>query len=121
MRTVVLASELQAAQAENPSQTLEIVTAGQEGTLVKVDTAVNERDETRVEFVAPKKTLVIEDNVDIVPGSETALISTLVQNLLQASQDVLATLTTTNTLLLLTTGPKFDKIASKAISKMLSL
>ena len=42
MRTVVLASELQAAQVENPSQTLEIVTAGQEGTFVRVDTAVNE-------------------------------------------------------------------------------
>ena len=61
--------------------------------------------------------MVIEDNANTVPGSETTLISTLVQNPLQASQDVLATLTTTNILLLLTTGPKFDKIASGAISK----
>ena len=59
MRTMVLASELQAAYNKNPSQTLKIVTTGQEGTLARVDTIVNEWAETKVKSAAPKGTLVI--------------------------------------------------------------
>lgn len=76
---------------------------------------MNERAETRVESTVPKRTLVIEDNDDIVPASETALISTPIQNPLQVSQEVPTILITANTLLLFTVGLKFYKIAFGAI------
>ena len=57
-----------------------------------------------------------EAQVDAVLASEVALISTPVQNLAQASQDIPATPTIANALLLLTIGPKFERTTTEAIS-----
>ena len=106
MRTVVLASELQATQTKRLSQTLEIVLVVQERTLARVEISVQEKFEDKDKFVAPERT---------APTTEVVPISTLVQNTLQASQHIPATPTNANTMLLLTAGLKFDKIASRVI------
>ena len=56
-----------------------------------------------------------EAQVDIVLAFEAALISTLVQNPAQVSQDIHTTPTTANALLLLTTSPKFDRTTTEDI------
>ena len=115
MRRVVLPSEQQPAEAKTQPQSLQIVLASPEGTLTRINTSVVERAETRAKASTPERTLVTKANVDTVPSSKIALISTPVQNPIQASQDVLATLTTVNALLLLTTRPKFDKTTSEVV------
>ena len=114
---MVLASEVQAAQTETQPQNLQILPASKERTLARVNTSVAERVEIRVETIAPEGTLVIEANVDTVLASEATLISTPIQNQMQASQYVPTTLTIGNAISLLTVGPKFDKIGSKAVSE----
>ena len=113
----MLASEVQAAQTETQPQNLQILPASKERTLARVNTSVAERVEIRVETIAPEGTLVIEANADTVLASEATLISTPIQNQMQASQYVPATLTIGNAISLLTVGPKFDKIGSKASSE----
>ena len=113
----MLASEVQAAQTETQPQNLQILPASKERTLARVNTSVAERVEIRVETIAPEGTLVIEANADTVLASEATLISTPIQNQMQASQYVPATLTIGNAISLLTVGPKFDKIGSKAGSE----
>ena len=73
---------------------------------------MQERVEDRAESGAKERIVVIEENVDIVLALEVALISTPIQNILKASQEVFTTPTTANTLLMLTNGPKFDKTTS---------
>ena len=59
--------------------------------------------------------MVIKDNAATILGSENALISTSIQNPIQASQHVPTIPTTANTFLLLTTRSKFDKTAFRAV------
>ena len=58
--------------------------------------------------------MVSEAQVDAIPAFETTLISTPMQNPTQASQDIPATLTIANALLLLNIGSKFDKTTTKS-------
>ena len=64
--------------------------------------------------------MVAEAQVDVVHAIETTFISTPLQNLTTTtatiSQDIPATISTAKTLLLLTTGPKFDRTAAEATS-----
>ena len=85
-----------------------------------------ERIDTATEATAPEKTeiertqtLVTETQANVVLKSEAILISTLMSDLAitTASQNNLATLSTTKTLLLLTTCPRFDRTATEVGSK----
>ena len=72
-----------------------------------------EGTKTRIEVAAPKGLLVIEAQVDTVPTSKAATV----QNpTLSTSQDIPATLSIAKTLLLFTTGPRFDRTATEAAS-----
>ena len=116
MRRVVLSSEQQAAEAGTQRQKLQIFPACPKRTLAKINISVVKRTETRTEAAAPEETLVTEANVDTGFASEATLI-TLVQYLIQASQDVPATPTTANAPLLLTAGLKFDRTTSETVSE----
>ena len=70
MRKVVLASELQAAQAETQPLPLQTIHASPNGTLARVDTSIVARVEIIVETTTPKGTLVTKVNVEV------ALLST---------------------------------------------
>ena len=118
MRKLVLPFEQLAVEAETQPKNLQIVPIGPKGTLARIDIGVVERAKTRTKAAAPKGTLAIEAQVDAVPTSKAALISTLVQTQVQASQDILATTTIANALLLLTTRPKFDRTTFEAISEL---
>ena len=75
-----------------------------------------ERTQTKTKVAAPEGTLVTEAQIDVVLASETAFISIPVQNPTQASQDIPATPTIANTLLL-TTGLKFDRTTTEVASE----
>ena len=73
-----------------------------------------EGTETNTEAAALERILVTGAQVDAIPASKVAIISTLVQNLtLPTFQDIPATPSTTKTLLLLTTGQMFDRTVAK--------
>ena len=75
MRTVVLASELQAIQTKTPFQTLEIVPTIQERTLARVDNVVQERAEDKDKFVVLERTVTLEENANTIPTTKVAHIS----------------------------------------------
>ena len=75
------------------------------------------RTETITKVAAtPEGTLMTETQVDAIPAFEATIFFTLVHNLtLVASQDISASPSTAKTLLLLTTGSRFDRAATEAI------
>ena len=103
IRRVIVPLEQQVAQIGTQPQNLEIVLAGPEGT------------KTRTEAARPEGTLVTKAQVDAIPAIEATIISIPMQNLtLPTFQDIPATRSAAKTLLLLTTGPRFDKTVIEA-------
>ena len=108
MRKVVLAFEQQATQDESSHPTLPLIPINQERTLVRVKEIIKERVKERAKLASAEKSL--EPSTAL--AQEAATFSTPTQTTLPPSQHDPTTPTTTNTLLLLTTGPRFDKTTS---------
>ena len=119
MRRVIVPSKIQAKQAGSVATqplNLPLVPTSQERSIVeKIETAteVTARERTEIERAL---TMVIEAQADVIPTPEAAPISTamLKQAPTITSQDILGNPTTAKTLLLLTSGPRFNKTATQA-------
>lgn len=78
------------------------------------------RTQIGTEATAPEGTMVVKAQVDVVHAAETTLIPLQWKNptsaTTTASQDSPASPSTAKTPLLLTTSPKFDRIATEAAS-----
>ena len=118
MRRVIRPSEEHERTSELPtarSSSLLLIPLNQKGSLVQ-------RAETTPERAEPNRTIVLvsetRNEVDILE-SKTAPLSTLMPHLTIAiaSQEIPITLVTAQTLLLLTSTPKFDRTATPAISE----
>ena len=116
MRRVIMPPEEQARQAATQRQNLPLIPASPERTMDKRIETVTEAAASERTKTERTQTLVTETQADVVPTSKAALKSTPMPNpaIATASQDILATPSTAKTLLLLTIGPRFDRVATEA-------